>query len=58
MRWTIALKSCLAVFATGVLLGLVGCGTSPQQKTSAWQVEQGKRVGNGLACSALAAFDV
>lgn len=41
MRWTIALKSCLAMFATGVLLGLVGCGTSPQQKTSAWQVEQG-----------------
>jgi CubicO group peptidase (beta-lactamase class C family) len=23
------------------LFGLVGCGTSPQQKTSAWQVEQG-----------------
>lgn len=41
MRWIIALKSCLAVFATGVLLGLAGCGTSPQQKTSAWQVEQG-----------------
>ena len=41
MRWTIALKSCLAVFATGILLGLVGCGTSSQHKTSAWNVEQG-----------------
>ena len=41
MRWIIALKSCLAVFATGVLFGLVGCGTSSQHKTSAWNVEQG-----------------
>jgi len=29
------------MFATGVLLGLVGCGISPQQKTSAWNAEQG-----------------
>ena len=40
-RSTTTLRLFLTVFATAVLLGVVGCSTSTQHKTSAWNAEQG-----------------
>ena len=41
MRWTLPIKSLWAVFVSVACLGIAGCSTSGQSKTSAWRVDQG-----------------
>lgn len=41
MSWSIAVRSLLAWLVTAVLMGVAGCSTTEQNKTSGWHVEQG-----------------